>query len=83
MKWVWEIQKAYLYIILVLFYNNLKSQRLPFKEVTINALAHVVKWYLIVLQILNTLLMKFLSIVTAACQIQAYLNVISYNLKFK
>ena len=27
--------------------------------------------------------MKFLSIATAACQIQAYLNVISYNLKFK
>ena len=27
--------------------------------------------------------MKFLSIVTAACQIQASLNVISYNLKFK
>ena len=27
--------------------------------------------------------MKFLSLVTAACQIQASLNVISYNLKFK
>lgn len=36
-------------IILIFFYNNLKSKRLHFKQLAINALAHVAKRYLIIL----------------------------------
>lgn len=42
-------------VILMFFYNNLKSKRLNFKQVTINASAHVAKRYVIILQIVEYL----------------------------